>query len=182
MYCTTCHFKWQWFRELSSIVLSLPFLNHVFCKRKFGLKAKVLGFSVGAIKDNIHTENVLFFFPADQFEMTLDEFYTKATNKPSENFAINEAKISGRAAEYRQFNTIGEDSTHTVKDSIHLDWTPVSGYCLECGVTVKIWDGFAHRLLWNQTWKRAVAFQPLSTRYEGDRSDSPIEGFVFRFV
>ena len=114
--------------------------------------------------------------------MTLDEFYTKATNKPSENFAINEAKISGRAAEYRQFNTIGEDSTHTVKDSIHLDWTPVSGYCLECGVTVKIWDGFAHRLLWNQTWKRAVAFQPLSTRYEGDRSDSPIEGFVFRFV
>ena len=122
------------------------------------------------------------FFPADQFEMTLDEFYTKATNKPSENFAINEAKISGRAAEYRQFNTIGEDSTHTVKDSIHLDWTPVSGYCLECGVTVKIWDGFAHRLLWNQTWKRAVAFQPLSTRYEGDRSDSPIEGFVFRFA
>ena len=28
------------------VVLSLPFLNHVFCKRKFGLKAKVLEFSV----------------------------------------------------------------------------------------------------------------------------------------
>jgi hypothetical protein len=119
------------------------------------------------------------FFSADQFEMSLDEFYTKATNQPSKDFAIYE-NIAGRSAEFHQFAIIGEDLSQTVKDSIHLDWSPVKSYCPECGVTVKIWDGFAHRLLWNQTWPRAVAFQPLSTRYETERWDSPIEGFVFR--
>ena len=125
----------------------------------------------------LHT--VFFFVSADQFEMSLDEFYIKTTNQPSRDFAINEG-IAGRAAEYRQFDVIGEDSSQTVKDSIHLDWIPLSDYCIECGVTVKMWDGFAHQILWNQTWPRAVAFQPLSTRYETERSDSPIEGFVFR--
>jgi len=75
---------------------------------------------------------------------------------------------------------IGENPSHTVKDSIHLDWVPLKPHCPECGVTVKMWDSFAHRLLWHRTWPRAVAFQPLSTRYETERPDSPIEGFVFR--
>ena len=83
--------------------------------------------------------------------MSLDEFYIKTTNQPSRDFAINEG-IAGRAAEYRQFDVIGEDSSQTVKDSIHLDWIPLSDYCIECGVTVKMWDGFAHQILWNQTW------------------------------
>ena len=84
------------------------------------------------------------------------------------------------AAKYRQFAVIGEDPSQTVKDSIHLDWSRLKAHCAECGVTVKMWDGFAHRLLWQKTWPRAVAFQPLSTRYETERPDSPIEGFVFR--
>ena len=111
--------------------------------------------------------------------MTLDEFYTKATNQPSKDFGLSET-LSGRASSFRQFNVVGEDESETVRDSIHLDWSPLTVHCAECGVTVKMWEAFAHRLLWNQTWPRAVAFQPLSTRYETERRDSPIEGFVFR--
>ena len=116
---------------------------------------------------------------ADQFEMSLDEFYSKATNSPSRDFVLKE-NLAGRAAKYRQFSVVGEDPSQTVKDSIHLDWSPIKAGCPECGVTVKMWDSFAHRLLWHKTWPRAVAFQPLSTRYETERPDSPIEGFVFR--
>ena len=111
--------------------------------------------------------------------MSLDEFYTKATNLPPKDFVLNEG-LAGRAAKYRQFSVVGEDSSGTVKDSIHLDWASLKPGCPECGVTVKMWDSFAHRLLWHRTWARAVAFQPLSTRFETDRPDSPIEGFVFR--
>ncbi len=112
--------------------------------------------------------------------MSLGELYAKATNKqPIRDFVLDES-LAGRAAKYRQFAVIGEDPRQTVKDSIHLDWSPLKPHCAECGVTVKMWDSFAHRLLWQQTWPRAVAFQPLSTRYETERSDSPIEGFVFR--
>ena len=81
---------------------------------------------------------------ADQFEMTLDEFYSKATNQPSRDFVLTE-NIAGRAAKYRQFDVIGENPSHTVKDSIHLDWVPLKPHCPECGVTVKMWDSFAHR-------------------------------------
>lgn len=111
--------------------------------------------------------------------MSLDEFYSKATNQPSQDFVLNEG-LAGHAAKYRQFSVIGEDPAETVKDSIHLDWSPLKPHCAECGVTVKMWDSFAHRPLWQQTWPRAVAFQPLSTRYETERPDSPIEGFLFR--
>ena len=83
-------------------------------------------------------------------------------------------------AEFRQFERVGVDHEETIKDSIHLDWTSVKEQCPECGVNVKIWDGFAHRMLWNRTWLNAAAWQPLGTRYETDRWDSPIEGFVFR--
>lgn len=108
--------------------------------------------------------------------MGLDEFYSKATNQPSKDFALSVL----RADKYRQFSVIGEDPPQTVKDSIHLDWSPLKAHCAECGVTVKMWDSFAHRPLWHRTWPRAVAFQPLSTRFETERADSPIEGFIFR--
>ena len=32
----------------------------------------------------------------------------------------------------------------------------------------------------NRTWANAVAFQPVSTRFETGRWDSPVEGFAFR--
>ena len=120
--------------------------------------------------------------------MSLEEFYMKATNhappssaftRDSNSVLTSEENVSN-AAKYRQFDVIGEDSLATVKDSIHLDWSPLNADSPEAGVTVKMWDSFAHRLLWQQTWPRAVAFQPLSTRYETNRPDSPIEGFLFR--
>ena len=121
---------------------------------------------------------------ADQFEMTLDEVYTKTTNQPSKYLGLNSeggnVLSAGHAAKYRQFAVIGSDPSQTVKDAIHLDWSRLKAHCAECGMTVKMWDSFAHRLLWQRTWPRAVAFQPLSTRYETERPDSPIEGFVFR--
>lgn len=40
------------------------------------------------------------------------------------------------------------------------DWLPLRELCPECGVTVKLWEAFAHRMLWNHTWVDAVAFQP----------------------
>ncbi len=112
--------------------------------------------------------------------MSLEEFFRKATNQYNLDIQDNLGIEEGHAASYRQFEVVGEDADFTVKDSIHLDWSPLKKGCPEAGVTVKIWDGFAHRLLWNKTWRYATAFQPLSTRYETDRSDSPIEGFVFR--
>ena len=98
------------------------------------------------VQNNIATYFHLHFFllSADQFEMTLDEFYSKATNMPSRDFVLTE-NIAGRAAKYRQFDVIGENPSHTVKDSIHLDWVPLKPHCPECGVTVKMWDSFAHR-------------------------------------
>ena len=114
--------------------------------------------------------------------MSLDEFYMKATNHapPSSAYPNKNNLENVSAAKYRQFDVVGEDSLATVKDSIHLDWTLLNAESPEAGVTVKMWDSFAHRLLWQQTWPRAVAFQPLSTRYETNRPDSPIEGFLFR--
>ena len=50
----------------------------------------------------------------------------------------------------------------------------------QCPFLTYLTYNFSHRLLWHRTWPRAVAFQPLSTRYETERPDSPIEGFVFR--
>jgi hypothetical protein len=93
---------------------------------------------------NIFSSAFFLLLSADQFEMTLDEFYSKATNQPSRDFVLTE-NIAGRAAKYRQFDVIGENPSHTVKDSIHLDWVPLKPHCPECGVTVKMWDSFAHR-------------------------------------
>ena len=53
-------------------------------------------------------------------------------------------------------------------------------YIYQCPFLTYLTYDFSHRLLWHRTWPRAVAFQPLSTRYETERPDSPIEGFVFR--
>ena len=135
------------------------------------------------------TISLCILLTADEFEMSLDEFYMKSTNHAPPSSAFSNSNPNGdeaeknnvsNAAKYRQFEVIGEDSLATVKDSIHLDWSPLNPDTPEAGVTVKMWDSFAHRLLWQQTWPRAVAFQPLSTRYETNRPDSPIEGFLFR--
>lgn len=171
--------------------------DHIHIRTNFillsGRHGKVMGrpylvetcTDIGAI--NVTSDLALQFdctshYGADQFEMSLEEFYNKATNEQlnMDQFGLESSSKGGRAAEYRQFDAIGEVHTETVKDNIHLDWTLAKHQCPECGVTVKIWDGFAHRLLWNHSWARAVAFEPLSTRYETDRKDSPIEGFVFR--
>ena len=116
--------------------------------------------------------------------MSLVEFYLKTTNRELPvTMGSTHKQLRGAPAapeSYRQFDPIGQDRTETVRDSIHLDWIPRVRKCPECGVTVRMWDGFAHRLIFNRTWANAVAFQPISARYETDRWDSPIEGFVFR--
>ena len=114
---------------------------------------------------------------ADQFEMSLEEFYYKVTQDSLRTSAIPEPDVR-----FIQFGPINPSFSEreTVKDSIHLDWRSTDPLCPECGVTVNIWDGFAHRVLWNKTWHNSVAFQPLATRFETERNDSPIEGFVFR--
>ncbi|XP_040571328.1 uncharacterized protein [Lepeophtheirus salmonis] len=114
----------------------------------------------------------------DQFEMSLEEFYAKTMHKELPQAIADMTTPQG--SEFYQFESIGIDSSETIRDSIHLDVSPLKSNCPECGVIVKIWDGFAHRILWSQSWRNAVAFQPLSTRYETERWDSPIEGFVFR--
>ena len=63
-----------------------------------------------------------------------------------------------------QFSNGSPDPRETVKDSIHLESRPLDPLCPECGVSVLLWDGFAHRTLWNRTYEDAVAFQPASTR------------------
>lgn len=131
--------------------------------------------------------------------MSLMEFYSKVTNgampiamkstlqqggsqgwPASRSSGVGQGPDPRAEQSYHQFSRIGEDRQETVKDSIHLDWAQLVPDCPECGVNVKIWDGFAHRVLWNHTWHNSVAFQPLSTRFETERWDSPIEGFVFR--
>lgn len=124
------------------------------------------------------------FFPADQFEMTLEEFFDKTAHSTlpvsvQEEFDFD-PETPHAGDKYVQFDTIGEDKTETIRDSIHMDFVELRPGCPECGVNVRIWDGFAHRVLWNKTWFHAVAFQPVSTRFETDRWDSPIEGFAFR--
>ena len=115
--------------------------------------------------------------------MTLNEFYQRVYNQElpvamqSTHEGINEPTPF---REYQQSDKVGEDRVEAIRDSIHLDWTSIRPNCPECGVNVKIWENFAHRKLWNKTWYNSVAFQPLSMRYETDRWDSPIEGFVFR--
>jgi len=134
----------------------------------------------------------------DQFEVSLAELYFKTTNedlpralhlrrstrqndieemtsKEKESFA----KLT-QMENYRQFDPVGLDLPETVRDSIHLDWITPRQECPECGCVVRLWDTFAHRLLFNKTFHQSVAFQPLSARYETERWDSPIEGFVFR--
>merc|ERR1712111_42589 len=109
----------------------------------------------------------------------------RSTREEVQDDVITSDVIS-RSEDYRQFETVGSDSAETVKDSIHLDWVTLNGgrmdaaLCPECGCVVRLWDTFAHRLLFNKTFHQSVAFQPLSARYETERWDSPIEGFVFR--
>ena len=109
----------------------------------------------------------LSFFVADQFEMNLEELYSKVTNQhlPVEVRQLLPDPIGypytpGSASEWRQFERVGDDPSETIKDSIHLDWIHYYRQCPECGVRVKLWDGFAHRILWNKSWANAVAFQP----------------------
>ena len=114
--------------------------------------------------------------------MTLNEFYLRVTNQelPVAMQSTVNLRDPPTFKEYQQTDVVGEDQVEAIRDSIHLDWTPIRSSCPECGVNVKIWETFAHRKLWNRTWINSVAFQPLSMRYETDRWDSPIEGFVFR--
>ncbi|TRY69355.1 hypothetical protein TCAL_11022 [Tigriopus californicus] len=113
----------------------------------------------------------------DQFEMTTEELFQKISHQ---ELPMSILERNGAFGEYYQFSKLGVDHQETEKDSIHLDIVPLREESPELGVTVKIWDGFAHRTIWNHTWHHAVAFQPVSTRFETDRWDSPIEGFVFR--
>ena len=64
--------------------------------------------------------------------------------------------------DYRQFDAVGQDATETIKDSIHLDWVTTRPECPECGCVVRLWDTFAHRLIYNQTFPKSVAFQVIS--------------------
>ena len=115
--------------------------------------------------------------------MTINEFYLKVYNQELPVAMQSTHKNMHDHApfrEYQQSGVVGEDKAEAIRDSIHLDWNSIRPNCPECGVNVKIWENFAHRLLWNRTWFNSVAFQPLSMRYETDRWDSPIEGFVFR--
>lgn len=114
--------------------------------------------------------------------MSLHEFYLAVTNQelPVAMQSTSNFQESPGFAEYQQSGDVGKDNADVVRDSIHLDWAPILPHCLECGVNVKIWENFAHRKIWNKTWLNSVAFQPLSMRYETERWDSPIEGFVFR--
>ena len=123
------------------------------------------------------------YFIADEFEMTINEFYLRVYNQELPVAMQSTHKNMHDYApfrEYQQLGVVGEDKAEAIRDSIHLDWNSIRPNCPECGVNVKIWENFAHRLLWNRTWFNSVAFQPLSMRYETDRWDSPIEGFVFR--
>ena len=116
--------------------------------------------------------------------MTLNEFYLRVYNQElpvAMQSTQGDLKDSNPfSGEYQQSGVVGEDKVEAIRDSIHLDWNSIRPNCPECGVNVKIWENFAHRRLWNKTWINSVAFQPLSMRYETDRWDSPIEGFVFR--
>ena len=114
----------------------------------------------------------LFFPSADQFAMSLREFYEKVTRLPAPKHLLHSHNSLGEGEEeghqdarsLSQFTRPGFDPGDTVKDSIHLDCKPVDVDCHECGVNVVLWDGFAHRTIWNRTWEDAVAFQPVSTR------------------
>ncbi len=126
-----------------------------------------------------------YISPVDQYGMSLDELYRKVTNTDLPRHVLLRLVTSpDENAGFRQFRPAAdddaEDATETVRDSIHLDWSPLLAGCPECGVRVRIWDGFAHRTLWNASWADAVAFQPVSTRFETGRWDSPVEGFAFR--
>ena len=74
----------------------------------------------------------------DEFEETQDE-----DNEDKTSQLLHQKPL--KPSEFRQFQVLGEDASDTVKDSIHLDWTPLRRFCPECGVNVKLWDGFAHR-------------------------------------
>ena len=52
------------------------------------------------------------------------------------------------------FSPSPSDASEAVRDSIHLDWSPVLAGCPECGVRVKLWDGFAHRTIWNRSERK----------------------------
>lgn len=107
----------------------------------------------------------------------MEELFQKISNQ---ELPMSLLERNGAFGEYYQFSRLGVDHFETEKDSIHLDIVPLREESPELGVTVRIWDGFAHRTIWNHTWYHAVAFQPVATRFETDRWDSPIEGFVFR--
>ncbi len=105
--------------------------------------------------------------------MSLSYVYEKATGDPPPPMKSDPS--------FRQFSSLSSSpsASSALKDSIHLDLKSSSS-SPELGVVAILWDGFAHRTLWNQSWSRAVGFQPLATRFETDRWDSPVEGFVFR--
>ncbi len=92
--------------------------------------------------------------------MELRELYEKMLGHPAPKHLIGHEDRP-----MSQFSSPKEPQ-ETIKDSIHLECRPLDQDCPECGVSVLLWDGFAHRTLWNQTWEDAVAFQPVSTRYE----------------
>ena len=93
--------------------------------------------------------------------MSLKEFYEKITRVPAPR-RLDDAV--GSPVARRQFSRGWRNPAETVKDSVHLECRPADPDCPECGVTVILWEGFAHRTLWNRTWRDAVAFQPASTR------------------
>lgn len=105
------------------------------------------------------TKFALFLPEPEQYAMSLAELYEKALRKQ-----LPIGSLPSPSDYFRQFYQVQSDSKETVKDSIHLDWIPVRSDCPECGLNARLWDGFGHRPLWNQTWWDAVAFQPLATR------------------
>ena len=128
--------------------------------------------------------------------MTLAELFQKTTHRQlPPDFAARQNTPSGkqqqtnsarssrksRASFYQFSPQSAADAAATVRDSIHLDVGPLDARAQrEAGARVRVWDGFAHRTLFERAWYKAVAFQPLSTRFETSRRDSPVEGFVFR--
>ena len=113
--------------------------------------------------------------------MSLSELYEKSTRSQLPTNVQLMQSTPGSSSRFAQRDSRpAGDRLETVRDSIHLDLLPLTPGCPECGVRVRVWDGFAHRVLWNRTFLNAAAFQPVSTRFETDRWDSPIEGFAFR--
>lgn len=122
----------------------------------------------------------------DEFELSLGDLYQElGMEEPARDDDLGDNLVDPTkdgAAAFIQLGNLEATDEHqeTVRDSIHFELIPSHPPCRECGVTAQLWDGFAHHLLWTKTWRNAFAFHPVSTRFETDRRDSPIEGFAFR--